>query len=399
MLLPLLFISLSLLPSPSLSSSPASQHAVVIPYTSLLSAFASPDSSTFSKISAAYGPSGLGILAVSGVPDLDLLRHRLLPLAREIALLPESDRKGMERPEAFFQVGWSHGNEKLQGDVPDFAKGSFYANPLVDVPLPSDSYSVSKYPSFLSPNAWPDESLPSLEGSFKALGRLAVEVGVLVAKQCDDYVETVVEGYEKGKLRRLLETSTAAKGRLLHYYPVDVDVVDSLPSTSSDDDGAFGDWCGWHQDHGSLTALVPALHFAADGSPVPNPDPSSGLYVQSRSGDLIKVSFPPGLTDVLLFQIGETSQVHTGGALSATPHAVRSARGAEAVGVSRETFAVFMEPEYDGDMKVPLGRSAKDVQDGDAVRFLPDGVRTLESRWKEGMDFGEFSEETFRAFY
>ena len=32
-----------------------------------------------------------------------------------------------------YNVGWSHGKEKL-GDKPDFAKGSFYANPLFDEP-------------------------------------------------------------------------------------------------------------------------------------------------------------------------------------------------------------------------------------------------------------------------
>lgn len=31
-----------------------------------------------------------------------------------------------------YNVGWSHGKEKM-GDKPDYAKGSFYANPKYDV--------------------------------------------------------------------------------------------------------------------------------------------------------------------------------------------------------------------------------------------------------------------------
>ena len=86
----------------------------------------------------------------------------------------------------------------------------------------------------------------------------------------------------------------------------------------------------------------------------------------------------------------------SGGILQATPHAVR---GVKDVGVSRQTFAVFMEPEYNGGMNLPEGKGIKDVQDGEAVKRLPGGIRRLEERWEEGVDFGEFSRRTFEAFY
>lgn len=43
----------------------------------------------------------------------------------------------------------------------------------------------------------------------------------------------------------------------------------------------------------------------------------------------------------------ETSQIHTGGILQATPHAVRGCDPniEGCIGLSRETCAVFMEPE------------------------------------------------------
>jgi hypothetical protein len=65
--------------------------------------------------------------------------------------------------------------------------------------------------------------------------------------------------------------------------------------------------------------------------------------------------------------------------------------------VTRESFAVFMEPEYHGALDLPEGKSVSDVQDASIV--LPRSVKTLASRWKPGMNFGEFSEATFKAFY
>jgi len=58
---------------------------------------------------------------------------------------------------------------------------------------------------------------------------------------------------------------------------------------------------------------------------------------------LTKVPIP---ADCLAFQIGETAQIHSGGLMQATPHCVRGAQGKAAEGISRETFAVFMEPQW-----------------------------------------------------
>jgi hypothetical protein len=45
----------------------------------------------------------------------------------------QEKQKALEHEPSMYNVGWSHGKEKL-GDTPDFAKGSFYANPLYDEP-------------------------------------------------------------------------------------------------------------------------------------------------------------------------------------------------------------------------------------------------------------------------
>jgi hypothetical protein len=142
---------------------------------------------------------------------------------------------------------------------------------------------------------------------------------------------------------------------------------------------------------GSLTGLVPGLYLDAEGKQVPSGDEKSGLYIQSRNGSICHVDLPQ---DSIGFQIGETSQIHSGGVLQATPHAVR---GSSASNITRESFAVFMEPEYFGAMALPLGKKVDDVQD--ASISLPSSVKTLSSRWKPDMNFGEFSEATFSAFY
>jgi hypothetical protein len=171
---------------------------------------------------------------------------------------------------------------------------------------------------------------------------------------------------------------------------------------------------------------------SASGAQVACPDPHAGLYIRSRSGQLVHVSVPP---DALAFQIGETAQVHSGGVLLATPHCVRAATGPGAAGVSRGTMAVFMEPEWHGAMACPgmrpgqtttaavlgkeeaeEGAGADQGGDGGASpasaaawarvlrgargELLPRGVPTLASRWDgPHQTFGEFTTKTLAAYY
>uniref|UniRef100_A0A7R9VC43 Isopenicillin N synthase-like Fe(2+) 2OG dioxygenase domain-containing protein n=1 Tax=Chlamydomonas euryale TaxID=1486919 RepID=A0A7R9VC43_9CHLO len=110
---------------------------------------------------------------------------------------------------------------------------------------------------------------------------------------------------------------------------------------------------------------------------VPNPDPSAGLHVRSRSGEVVQLSIPP---DHIGFQAGEVLQVASGGRLCATPHYVRAAA---APAVSRNTFAVFMQPCVTEKMYCPAGTAAA----------------ACIGRWKPGLTFGEFAEATVRQYY
>ena len=85
---------------------------------------------------------------------------------------------------------------------------------------------------------------------------------------------------------------------------------------------------------------------AGDPTAVQAPSPSSGLYIRTRGGALTKVSIP---ADCLAFQTGEALELATAGRLRATPHCVRvgAAPGVDAEHISRETFALFMQPNVD----------------------------------------------------
>ena len=119
----------------------------------------------------------------------------------------------------------------------------------------------------------------------------------------------------------------------------------------------------------------------------------TGLYCRNRKSQLVKVSIPPSH---LAFQIGETAQIHSGGVLQATPHAVR---GSSVAGVTRETFAVFMEPDWGEAMNCPEGVDPSAAQSQSSAENLPRGVPSLNSRWNSGMDFGEFTAATLNAYY
>jgi len=343
-------------------------------------------------VQRAFGEEGLGIITVSGVPGLADARQKLLPLAWKFAHFPDEVKEKYVLPETYWAFGWSHGKEKLQGNH-DFSKGSYYNNPQYNEPV-TDPEIVKKYPSYAHKNVWPTGDLPELEPAFMDLGSLIVEVGKLLAKQCDTFVRREAPGYDEGKLFKLIQDSKTCKARLLHYFPQD----DSKGDCGND----FSSWCGWHNDHGSLTGLVAAEYRTESGDLVPCPDPDAGLYITSRIGDIIKASVDPSH---LIFQIGETAQVHSGGLLQSTPHAVRGCSSRKASGISRQTFAVFMQPSWDELMSVPEGADPELTQSNTAAQSLPAGVPRLRARWGTEecafttCNFGAFTNETLSKIH
>ena len=220
---------------------------------------------------------------------------------------------------------------------------AFYQDPSLDS-APADGF--PDLPQYTAPNVWPSEAkLPEFRGSVEALCGLIIDTAALVAKACDRYAEANIADYKPGYLHHVVTTSLTTKARLLHYFPGTEEQTDS----ASDDD-----WCATHLDHGCLTGLTSAMFLDEAASPpsisatssvlpeLPrSPDPSAGLYIRSRTDEIVKVNIPK---DCLAFQTGEALQLITRGKFMAVPHFVKGAKASPGQKIARNTLAVFTQP-------------------------------------------------------
>ncbi|XXG56065.1 hypothetical protein AAC387_Pa03g3578 [Persea americana] len=324
------------------------------------------------RIEEGFGPSGLGIISVSEVPGFPTLRQNLLRLSPILAGSPEEVKKELEDPGSRYSFGWSHGKEKLESGKFDMLKGSFFANPILDMPT-TDASLIQRYPSYCRPNIWPSNDLPELEAAFKSLGKLLLDVGLMLAYHCDRYVNKGAPLSNSKGLVQILTHSRCHKGRLLYYFPA------QHSDCGSQDAGIMSSWCGWHTDHGSLTGLTCGM-FTRDSEEIECTDSAAGLYIKTRSDQIIKVVFGQ---EEIGYQIGETAEILSEGRLCATPHGVRAPKGKKAVGVARSTFALFMQPDWDEKLNFPteLPRHQELIP--------PNGTLT----------FGEYSEMLLNKYY
>jgi len=315
----------------------------------------------------------LGLLVVKNIPNLVEYRQQLLPLGSQFSNLDDSIKEACVHAESKYSFGWSKGKEILKPGVFDQFKGSYYNNPQYDQPTVNSSL-VEKYPESLLPNVWPsDEHFPKLKPAFHQLGRLMVQVGLLVAAQCDRFVSKLVTIPPELQLAKLIQESQTCKARLLHYYAIKNDPTPRVRDS----------WCAWHNDHGSLTGLVSAMYMKEEDpfTEVVNPDSEAGLYARTRTGREVKVSIP---RDCVAFQIGETSQIISGGHLMATPHAVQAIKHPEGENYVRNTFAVFMQPNLDVLIQPP---ATGQLDKGKVARFT------------RPMTFGEYHRLTVDGYY
>ncbi|CEL97988.1 unnamed protein product [Vitrella brassicaformis CCMP3155] len=364
-------------------------------------------------VGRAFGRDGIGLLVVTGVQEMRNLRHKTLKLARLLSRLPPEELQKLERPSTHYCVGYSCGREKFKGR-PDTAKASFYFNPIHESPL--DAWSADtgrsaeelrstkeRYPIVAEPNTWPEcvegHPLHELREKARALGQLMHRVGMLVIKQCDRYVAKCTPSYPPDRLEATLRRSHLMVGRLLHYFPLQ---QQQASCGQSDANGLEASWCGWHNDNSTITALCPAI-FIDDvtGEVVPSPaaaapksDPcgntKAGLLVERRDGCIQQVSMGE---ECIGFQIGEASQIHTGGCLAATPHCVSAP---PTPNTCRESLALFMEPNWDDCMSPPSGTSPADVIGPEKPS---EKVPPLAERWVDGQTFGDFLKRSFERYY
>ncbi|KOS21401.1 hypothetical protein ESCO_005098 [Escovopsis weberi] len=363
----------------------------------------------FETLQAAFGPDSLGILVVKDVPrDFARLRHEALSYGSYLGNLPALELAKLENAKAKYLTGWSLGKESLKNGQADTLKGSFYANcafyidPRLECAEPTADFSPDTFPEYLSPNVWPAEDvLPGMKPALTALCGVIIDVAVLVARACDRFAAREIAAYPPNYLERVVSTSTTTKARLLHYFPrSSPDAPDAAGASAAgasgagaargnddDDDDDDDDWCATHLDHGCLTGLTSAMFIdeertsasvpqsaavaaaAACAGPLPpldelpaSPDPSAGLYIRSRTGDIVQVKIP---RDCIAFQTGEALERITAGRFKAVPHFVRGVRAGAGGRVARNTLAVFTQPnlgeEVDLEVHLTFGEFARGV--------------------------------------
>lgn len=312
--------------------------AVLISYTDLVSR----PQTLQASIETAFGsdPACLGLIVVTDLPTVyPAKRQRLLRLAEKFSSLPDAVKEKYVDDSSKYCFGWSHGKEIMNGK-PDTLKGSYYANPIVDVPQVSEELK-QQFPEYYGPNIWPavdEKGVEEFEAAFKDLGLFIFQVGCQLAKACQSFASQHPSD-RSTTLESLISTSQTTKARLLHYFP---------PEKPASADVSDDSWCGTHLDNSMLTGLCSALYLKKDNPNDPAvevsaPSLDAGLYIHTRGGEIKKVSIPK---DALAFQTGEALELCTAGRLRATPHLVKAGSWTPAAAlVSRETFALFMQPD------------------------------------------------------
>jgi isopenicillin N synthase-like dioxygenase len=329
------------------------------------------------QIQQSFGEDGLGAILITDIPKFKQMKMKLLTQSKKFGELPELVQSLYENKESLYAFGWSRGKEKMKGGKPDFAKGSYYANPICDEPTKNKEL-IKKYPAVYSPNIWPKIHIPTFESNFKFVGHFMYHVGLKVIKLCDNYLKSKNEEIPDNYLYNMIKESNTPKARLLHYY-------EQPESKNKELDGA----CGWHLDHGGLTVLTKSVYLDSKYNEVSEPK-DSGLYIKDRHNKIHHIVIPE---NSLLCQIGEIFQILSGGYLRATPHCVRSIT---LKGVTRETFPVFIDIKADKNISLPKW-SRDDVLETKGMNGLD--IPKLKDRYEGCKTYCDFGTKTYKAYY
>lgn len=340
-------------------------------------------------IMEALGHRGPGLLSVVNVPNASTLRHKLLPLARKLALLNPNQRKHILK------------EHNLGSDVP-------LKNPDRKV----SSFAMQlRYEQGLVQEAdkeFQDNDYNHLGTTFKELGHCMMEIGLCLARVCDKAI-----GGEE--LEKCLIESGTAKGRLIHYHSI-LDkqhgqvrnrFCDSEDTKSNNGVEFYAKssnlWQQWHYDYGVFTVLTDPLFIFNDGEErFCSCSPSGHTYLQifnpsENKIQMVKSSSP----ESFIIQVGESADVLSKGKLRSTLHAV--CRPTEIEHLSRETFVVFLQPAwnrtFDISEEYPLNENHHVEQDSRLVGEIGKIVPPLSLRLKNGMTFAEFSRVTTKLYY
>lgn len=244
-----------------------------------------------------------GIVGIRDVPNFLALSRNYIHAARAFSALDESAKQQYAPArDAGETEGYELGAEKFKDTygnwIIDDKKASFYAY----------------VPDHIK-NKWPQEI--DLKTPYLKLGELIFAV-------CKQILSAIGVNKSVGIAHQQL----SGYGRLLHYQKHG-NTTDANPI-----------WCGAHHDHGVFTGLLPAYYFR-DGIEIDEPH-DAGLYIMP-TGKTAFEKIDAADKSILLFQVGEFSQLATHDRIRATKHMVKKANGS----IERFTFALFINGNDD----------------------------------------------------
>ncbi|XP_019426580.1 PREDICTED: uncharacterized protein LOC109335007 isoform X2 [Lupinus angustifolius] len=430
-----------------------------VEYSELLQlSSSSNDEKMIETIIESLGPTGSGLIAITGVSYASNLRSQLLPLARKLALLNPHTRNRILKEH---NLGSDVPLKNPDRSVSSFAMKLGYAkaqelnkststnrvDSLLHFEENSDHIERESY----------DTEFRNLGSIFKELGFCMMELGLCLARICD----RAIGGIE---LEQSLLDSCAAKGRLIHYHSsldglllkeserstgtgkrranvkrgevcLAMNGKKSLEGSDSNsishDDKSCGIhsnlWQQWHYDYGIFTVLTAPFFMLPSYSETTKigdlfpescydecPSPIGHTCLQIYDPNKKRVLLVRAPPDSFIIQVGESADIISRGKLRSTLHSVH--RPAKFENLSRETFVVFLQPAWTKTFSMtdpPHANSTFNDQcslaSDDEQQLGHDNyklsceiqkiVPPLSSRLKDGMTFAEFSRETTKQYY
>ncbi|XP_010468864.1 PREDICTED: uncharacterized protein LOC104748986 [Camelina sativa] len=382
----------------------------------LSSRFQSPrDRKRFQCISrtvmSALGPTGPGLLCITGVLGSAVLRRQLLPMARKLALLDPDKRIRILKEH---RLGSDVSLKNPLRDVSSFAMQLNYERTSKSSPGKLWFHEPAATLDLQEVND--DDEFTNLGTAFKELGFCMRELGLSIARLCDREIGG-------GFLEDSLLDSCTAKARLIHYHSAadkcalreTAERINQsgkrVSSKSRNGDGLNGShfdlWQQWHYDYGIFTVLTDPMFLSWYSSYQECTLMGGHSYLQIYHPSKNKLYMVKTPQDSFIVQIGESADILSKGKLRSTLHCVCKPEKLEHL--SRETFVVFLQPKWSQTFSVSeytiehlrsyslqSQLSDKDeVPNPDIQKIVP----PLSSRVRDGMTFAEFSRETTKQYY
>lgn len=280
-----------------------------------------------------------------------------------------------------------------------------------EISISSDLENVAHNFSVLEFN---EDEFNHLGDIFKNLGRCMMELGICLARVCDNAMQTT-------ELEKSIINSGSAKGRLIHYHSkLDGLILEEVskkvgPQFWSQKSLVFKDickdksmvsdlWQQWHYDYGIFTVLTSPLFLSSivEGECLVSKESQPPMghsclqLFDTRNKRVVSVKCRP---ESFIIQVGEAADVLSGGKLRSMLHAVSRQLGMGG-DVSRETFVVFLQPSWDKVLHYQgYSLDHDEVQDGDELAEIRRKIPPLSARLRDGMTFAEFSRETTKQYY